>query len=153
MKRLSLSLLMLAMLAGCDTLSQFNKPAPQPAPPKAAPVKPAAPVVATPPPVAAPAADEVLLREGIALYNKGQYNEAIKRLGAPEIAAGAKANQVSAAKYTAFSYCVTARQILCRQQFDKAFKLDPAFDLQPGEHGHPLWGPAFTRAKKANKPK
>ncbi|WP_229448052.1 TssQ family T6SS-associated lipoprotein [Massilia sp. CF038] len=153
MKRLSLSLLTLTLLAGCDTLSQFNKPTPQPAAPKPAPARPAPPPVVTPPPPPAPTADEVALREGIAMYNKGQYNEAIKRLGSADIAGGAKANQVAAAKYTAFSYCVTARQILCRQQFDKAFKLDPAFDLLPGEHGHPLWGPAFTRAKKANKPK
>jgi hypothetical protein len=43
---------------------------------------------------------------------------------------------------------VTSRQTLCRQQFDKALKLDPSFDLEPGEHGHPLWGPVFTKAKK-----
>ncbi|UUZ48055.1 hypothetical protein LP420_34560 [Massilia sp. B-10] len=59
------------------------------------------------------------------------YNEAIKRLASPEIAAmAARPSQVAAAKYSAFSYCVTSRQTLCRQQFDKAFRLDPAFDLQ-----------------------
>jgi hypothetical protein len=48
----------------------------------------------------------------------------------------------------AFSYCVTSRQTLCRQQFEKALKIDPAFDLAPGEKGHPLWGAVFDRAKK-----
>jgi hypothetical protein len=51
----------------------------------------------------------------------------------------------------AFSYCVSARQALCKQQFEKALKLDPAFSLAPGEHGHPLWGPVFERAAKKSK--
>ena len=89
------------------------------------------------------------LKEGIALYNNGDYNSAIRRLGAADVTAGPKATQLEALKYTAFSYCVTSRQTLCRQQFDKALKLDPAFDLEPGEHGHPLWGPVFVKAKKS----
>jgi hypothetical protein len=101
-----------------------------------------------PAPVAAPAADTLALNDGIALYNKGQFNDAIKRLGALDVTGGSKATQVAALKYAAFSYCVTGRSSACRQQFEKAFKLDPAFDLAPGEHGHPLWGPAFARAKK-----
>ena len=93
----------------------------------------------------------VALKEGIDLYTNGNYNDAIKKLGAPEIANGTKAEQLQALKYSAFSYCVTSRATLCRQQFDKAFKLDPAFDLEPGEHGHPLWGPVFMKAKKGTK--
>jgi len=89
------------------------------------------------------------LKEGIALYDNGDYNGAIKRLGSADVAAGPKAVQLEALKYTAFSYCVTSRQSLCRQQFDKALKLDAAFDLDPGEHGHPLWGPVFVRLKKS----
>jgi hypothetical protein len=91
---------------------------------------------------------QAALREGINLYNHGDYNDAIKRLGSSEIAAGPKATQLTALKYMAFSYCVTSRQTLCRQQFEKALKLDPSFDLGPGEHGHPLWGPVFVKAKK-----
>jgi len=91
------------------------------------------------------------LKDGIELYNKGAFNDAIKRLGAPDVAGGAKATQLQALKFTAFSYCVTMRQTLCRQSFEKAFKLDPAFDLAPGEHGHPLWGPVYARAKKPGK--
>lgn len=96
------------------------------------------------------AAAQLALNEGIELYNKGDYNGAVKRLGgANEIWAGDKTIQVSALKYLAFSYCVTARQTLCRQQFEKALKLDPTFDLAPGEGGHPLWSPVFDRVKKA----
>lgn len=89
------------------------------------------------------------LADGIALYDKGDYNGAIRRLALADVTAGSKATQLAGLKYSAFSYCVTGRSTLCRQQFDKAIKLDPSFDLAPGEHGHPLWGPVFVKAKKA----
>ncbi|MDB5962268.1 MAG: hypothetical protein JWP59_3562 [Massilia sp.] len=89
------------------------------------------------------------LRDGVALYDKGDYNGAVRRLGQADLTGANKSTQLSALKYSAFSYCVTSRTTLCRQTFDKAFKLDPAFDLAPGEHGHPLWGPVFLKAKKA----
>jgi hypothetical protein len=93
---------------------------------------------------------EVALRDGIVAYDNGDYNGAIKKLSVREIAKSSKANQLIAIKYTAFSYCVSGRPVLCRQQFDKALKLDPSFELEAGETGHPLWGPAFVRAKKSN---
>ncbi|MFC0133074.1 hypothetical protein CR105_05875 [Massilia eurypsychrophila] len=101
------------------------------------------------PPAAAAAPVQSGLKEGVAMYNNGDYNDAIKRLGAADVSGGSKATQLQALKYTAFSYCVTSRQTLCRQQFEKALKLDPSFDLDPGEHGHPLWGPVFVKAKKS----
>lgn len=100
-------------------------------------------------PAPAPAPVQTGLKEGIAMYNNGDYNDAIKRLGAGDVTGGTKATQLEALKYTAFSYCVTSRTTLCRLQFEKALKLDPSFDLEPGEHGHPLWGPVFTKAKKS----
>lgn len=144
------------LLAGCQHLpGSTSKPAeaPKPAPATVHPSRPAAPAPAAAPatPAAAPQqpADQLALRDGVAFYNNGDFNNAIKRLAAPEIAGGSKATQLSALKFSAFSYCVTNRITLCRQQFEKAFKLDPAFDLAPGEYGHPLWGPQFTKAKKA----
>jgi hypothetical protein len=97
---------------------------------------------------AAPAPSSTGLMNGIALYNNGDYNGAIRRLGLADVTGGSKTTQLAALKYTAFSYCLTSRQTLCRQQFDKALKLDSSFDLEPGEHGHPLWGPVFVKAKK-----
>ena len=140
------------ILSGCDTIAPIIAPkpapvahkAPTPTPPRPAPGTPGNPI-----PPGSAQADQGALMDGIELYNKGSYNEAIKRLAAPEIALGTKADRLQALKYTAFSYCVTSRQTLCRQQFEKAFKLDPAFDLQAGEHGHPLWTPQFEKAKKA----
>ncbi len=95
-------------------------------------------------------ADVLALKEGIALYNDGDYNGTIKKLAnATEIwSSHNKSLQVSALKYMAFSYCVTSRAQLCRQQFERALKIDPGFDLLPSEIGHPIWGPVFLKAKK-----
>lgn len=153
----------LLLLAACESMpglpgkpgnSHEAKPAAPTATTPATPAKPGqaaggAPAAANIPPPPAPNADQVALKEGVAAYNNGEYATAIKRLSSPDIAIGSKATQLSALKYLAFSYCLTNRATLCRQQFEKALKLDPAFDLAPGENGHPLWGPVFTRAKKA----
>jgi hypothetical protein len=88
------------------------------------------------------------LREGIALYHEGDFNGAIRRLSSNDIAGASVGTRVTALKYTAFSYCVTSRPAQCRQSFERALRLDPSFDLEPGEHGHPLWGPVFAKAKK-----
>jgi hypothetical protein len=118
-----------SLLAGCADLPYFgdNKPA-------------AARAAASRPSAA--------LREGIGLYNEGDFNAAIRRLSAREIAGGSVSTRTTALKYTAFSYCVTSRPEQCRHAFDKALRLDPSFDLAAGERGHPLWGPVFARAKK-----
>lgn len=93
--------------------------------------------------------DQVALREGIRLYNEGDFNGAIKRLGSNDIRSNSPVRvRVEAQKYLAFSYCVTSRPKQCEQAFEKALKLDPEFTLDPGEQGHPLWGPAFERAKR-----
>jgi hypothetical protein len=92
--------------------------------------------------------DTAALQEGIRLYNDGDYNGAIRRLSARDLDKGTLATRLAALKYTAFSYCLTSRPTQCRQSFDKALRLDPSFDLAPGEHGHPLWGPVFTKAKQ-----
>ena len=89
------------------------------------------------------------LAEGIKLYDDGDFNGAIRRLSARDVSNGPPATRLTALKYIAFSYCVTSRPALCRQAFDRALRLDPSFDLAPGEHGHPLWGPVFTKAKQA----
>ena len=140
------------MLSGCQTLGPAVGIKPGAAAAKAAgpgPKPGAGNASATAQPMPAILnSEQISLKEGIELYNKGSFNDAIKRLNTAEVASGSRATQLTAHKYTAFSYCVTSRQTLCRQAFEKAFKLDPAFDLAQGEHGHPLWGRAFARAKK-----
>ena len=115
---------------------------------KAAPKAPATPPVPEKHEEPVISAAQQALAAGVDAYNKGDFNNAIKRLEAAEIATADKATQLTALKYSAFSYCVTKRQTLCIQQFVKAFKLDPSFELAAGEKGHPLWTQAFDRAKK-----
>lgn len=97
---------------------------------------------------APPARDSAaLLKEGVRLYNEGDFNGAIRRLD--DIGSGSPLRtRVAALKYMAFSYCVTSRPKQCEQAFERALKLDPEFTLETGEQGHPLWGPAFERAKR-----
>lgn len=122
-----------ALLSGCAGMPFFGSSAPGGAHPRAG--------------ESSGSRASAALREGIHLYNDGDFNGAIRRLSSNDIAAGPTGTRVTALKYTAFSYCVTERQAQCRQAFEKALKLDPSFDLAPGEHGHPLWGPVFARAK------
>ena len=112
---------------------------------------PASTAIEAPRPAPIPNADIQALKVGIAMYNNGDYSGAIKKLGnASEIwVSHNKSLQVSALKYMAFSYCVTSKAQLCRQQFERALKIDPSFDLLPSEIGHPIWGPVFLKAKKA----
>lgn len=93
--------------------------------------------------------DQAALRDGIRLYHEGDFNGAIKRLGSDDIRGNSPARiRVAALKYTAFSYCVTSRPKQCEQAFERALKIDPDFTLESGEEGHPLWGPAYERAKR-----
>lgn len=101
----------------------------------------------------APPREAAGLREGIRLYDDGDFEGAIKRLSARDVSTGPLATRVAALKYIAFSYCVTSRPAQCRQSFDKALRLDPSFDLAPGEQGHPLWGPVFVKARLAARPR
>jgi len=148
----ALVVLLLVALAGCQSPAPVTQPSAQPVPePEAAPPPPA-PV--TPPPAPVPTPGERALADGVALYEAGDFNGAIKQLrAAKEIwtdnaSPAATANKLAAHKYLAFSYCVTKRPAQCRQQFVDALKLDAEFTLTSAEKSHPMWGPEFERAKK-----
>jgi len=89
---------------------------------------------------------------------RGISTQRSKKLsGSADIWTADKSLQLTALKTMAFSYCVSSRQTLCRLQFERALRMDPGFDLEPGEKQHPLWAPVFEQAKKrisaaANKP-
>jgi hypothetical protein len=103
-----------------------------------------------PPPAKAPKRPaEVAVDKGVELYEQGDFAGAIKKLqGSPEIWADPQQDvKIRAYKYLAFSDCVTNKRSACQQQFEKILELDPGFELQPAEAGHPLWGPVFKRAK------
>jgi tetratricopeptide (TPR) repeat protein len=137
----------------CQTEQPEVKPT-QPAPKVTAPAQalPPAPPPETPEQIAEKAARAAAQAERdsvVALYNNGDYYGAIKRATAVlDDLKIYKDLELDTLKYSAFSYCLVGRTALCRQQFEKALKLDPAFTLQDGEKNHPLWWPAFLQAKK-----
>ena len=122
--------------------SPSTRPAPAPAPPPAP--------VAAPAPAVPPAQQR--LAEGIALYEAGDFNGAIRKLTAsPELTDKLVSPDIKAEalKYSAFSYCVTSRRVICRRQFDALLTLKPEYQLTPSEAGHPVWGPVFKQSMAA----
>jgi tetratricopeptide (TPR) repeat protein len=108
---------------------------------------------APPKPAPRPGA-EGLLDEGIAKYNEGSYDAAVKLLdGAFKKGLASKADQISALKYSAFSLCLLGKRLSCRNEFVRVFRVDPDFDLAPAEAGHPSWAKTFAEAKQRAKPK
>jgi hypothetical protein len=100
------------------------------------------------------AADEVQARaesalaEGLRLYDGGHYFLAEEQLLSPDIWASGPDMQLKAAKYLAFSYCVSEQPNQCRFAFERALEIDPEFRLDSAEAGHPLWGPVFAQASR-----
>ena len=61
-------------------------------------------------------------------------------------------DKITAHKYLAFLYCVSARKTLCKKEFKKAFEIDPGFTLSPAEEGHPMWQPVYRQVKNQMTP-
>lgn len=87
--------------------------------------------------------------QGIAFYEEGNYRAASRRLLFALEEGLRIPERVQAHKYLAFIACVSGRQLTCREEFAIALKLDPSFELDEAEAGHPLWGPVFRSAKAA----
>lgn len=96
----------------------------------------------------APRKAEQELSSGIRDYEDGYYKTAAKHLqNALEAKLTFNSDAVRAHKYLAFIHCAANRERQCREEFRKALELDPKFELQPAEAGHPIWGPAFRSVK------
>jgi len=81
-------------------------------------------------------------------YEVGEYDNAVKSLaGALEHGMLSKAEQARARKYLAFSHCVSQRELLCRDEFRKAFEIYSDFSLTSAEDGHPIWGPVYRNVR------
>ena len=88
------------------------------------------------------------LAEGVKQYDAGDYDNAVKSLSnSLEHGMLSKAEQARARKYIAFSHCVSGREILCRDEFRKAFEIYPEFSLSAAEDGHPIWGPVYRSVR------
>ena len=85
---------------------------------------------------------------GVKSYEEGDYRTSMVALqGALDMGLNSKGDQVTAYKYLAFIHCISGREKQCRDNFKKAFEIDPHFDLKPAEAGHPVWGPVFRGVK------
>jgi len=91
---------------------------------------------------------EQKLELGIANYQKGEFKLSEEEIRhALHLGLNNRRDEVAAHKYLAFAYCVSDRKLQCRYEFRKALKIDPTFNLQPAEAGHPIWGPIFASEK------
>ena len=92
---------------------------------------------------------EAQLQSGIKNYDEGRLPQAQTDFENALSAGLNQSDQVTAHKYLAFIHCVSKRDRQCRAHFRSALEIDPNFDLQPAEAGHPMWGPVFRSVKKA----
>lgn len=84
------------------------------------------------------------LAQGVKLYESGDYDNALKSLTSSlDHGLLTKPEQSNARKYIAFTHCVSNRERLCRDEFRKAFEINPDFSLTAAEDGHPIWGPVY----------
>lgn len=87
------------------------------------------------------------LATGLRQYDEGNYTGAARTLQTSLDEGLTSKDQVTAHKYLAFIHCISGRERQCRDEFRKALKIDPEFELEPAEAGHPIWGPVFRSAK------
>jgi hypothetical protein len=88
-----------------------------------------------------------LLNDGIKHYEDSEYRMARKTIQFALEEGLSKDERVKAHKYLAFIACVSGQQGNCREEFSIALELNPKFDLDPAEAGHPIWGPVFRSVK------
>lgn len=93
-------------------------------------------------------ATEKKLSYGILSYEEGDYPAGIVALqGVLDTDLASPQQKVKAYKYIAFIQCISGRESLCRENFKRALEIEPNFNLDPAETGHPIWGPAFRNVK------
>src|SRR5438105_9879386 len=91
------------------------------------------------------------LAAGIRSYEAGDMENA-GRLLERSVGGGLtfKHDQVNAHKYLAFVNCISGQERQCREEFRKVLELDPRFELDKSEAGHPIWGPVFRSVRAAS---
>lgn len=90
---------------------------------------------------------ETLLAEGVRQFEDANYRAAGGAIQRAIQSGLTRSSEVTAHKYLAFIYCINGRKPQCRDEFRESVRLDPKFDLQPSEAGHPMWGPVFREVK------
>ena len=91
------------------------------------------------------------LEEGIRNYEEGNYRTSARRIQYGLEEGLTRPDRVKAHKYLAFIACVSGQQLTCREEFSIAMELDPSFELDAAEAGHPIWGPVYKNVKAKQK--
>ncbi len=91
------------------------------------------------------------LEEGVRNYEEGNYRTAARRMQFALEEGLSRPDRVKAHKYLAFIACVSGQQLTCREEFAIALELDPTFELDAAEIGHPIWGPVYKSVKGKQK--
>jgi tetratricopeptide (TPR) repeat protein len=126
-------IVLVALVSGCAEMPKTSQ--------EAAPPKPAAPQI-TESQLRGRANEQ--LQQGVAQYQAGEYDNAMKSLTASlDHGLLTKVDQSRARKLLAFIHCVSGRDAPCRDEFRKAFEINPEFALTTAEDGHPIWGPVY----------
>lgn len=89
---------------------------------------------------------EQALLSAIRAYDDAQYEVAEKGLQeALRLGLRAPRDGANAHKYLAFIFCTSNRLADCERAFTTARQMDPSFELNKSEIGHPLWGPVYRK--------
>ena len=96
-------------------------------------------------------AGEKLIVDATVAYDAADYNKSIKGFQDALKETLSMDDQLKARKFMAFSYCLSNRITLCRQEFEKILQAKADFELAPAEAGHPSWAPSFRAAKARQK--
>lgn len=96
----------------------------------------------------APRKAEQALNNGVRQYEDGELKAAQKNLQeALNFGLAFDSEKVAAHKYLAFIHCASNQERQCRDEFRRAFEIDPGFKLDRTEIGHPLWGPVYNSVR------
>lgn len=117
-----------------------------------------APMGTTPdkPNPAAPQITEQMLRDrakeqlasGLRQYGAGEFENALKAFTSSlDHGLLSRQDQSLVRKHLAFIHCVGNRETACRDEFRKAFEINPEFALTAAEDGHPIWGPVYRNVR------
>jgi hypothetical protein len=129
--------LVLLALGACQQLEKLQQPDQKPA-------------------AAAPQITEDMLRDrareqlalGVKQFDAGDFESSAKNLqGSLDHGLLSKQEQSRARKYLAFIFCLGNREQACRDEFRKAFEINPDFALTTAEDGHPIWGPVYRSVR------
>ncbi|MCC2596542.1 TssQ family T6SS-associated lipoprotein [Pusillimonas sp. MFBS29] len=81
-------------------------------------------------------------------YSAGNYAKVAQTVGlSVELQSAPPTVRMQALKLQAFSYCLQEKAAQCERSFERLLKQHPDFELTESERNHPMWGPAYTRAR------